>query len=141
MSEQNKNLVSRFVEEVWSGGNFAVADELIAGDYDGHQRGVDADGPEGVKGYFSMLRTGFPDIEFTIEDQVAEEDRVATRWTACATHTGTFQGIPPTGKQGAVSGITINRVANGKIVEGWTNLDELGLMQQLGVIPAPAPAV
>lgn len=141
MSDQNKQLMRRGIEEVWNGGNLAVVDELIASDYAGHHSGNEASGPQGVKQYFSGLRGAFPDIHFTIEDQIAEGDRVVTRWVARATHTGPFHGIPPTGKPGAVSGITINRVANGKVVEGWTNLDELGLMQQLGVIPAPEQPV
>lgn len=138
MSDQNKMLARRATEEVWNQGNFAVVNEIFAGDYVGHQPGDEASGQEGVKQYFGMLRDAFPDIHFTIEDQIAEGDRVVTRWVANATHQGGFKGIPPTGKRGNITGITINRVANGKIVEGWTNLDALGLMQQLGAIPAPA---
>ena len=140
MSEQNKALMRRGIEEVWNGGNFDVVDELIAGDYVGHQPPIENHGPAGVKRYFAMLREAFPDIHFTIEDQIAEGDRVVTRWAARATHLGVYQGIPPTGKPGTVTGITINRVADGKVVEGWTNLDSLGMLQQLGVIPAPAGA-
>ncbi len=138
MSEQNQTLMRRGIEEVWNGGNFDVVDELIADDFVGHQPPLENHGPAGVKRYFAMLREAFPDIHFTIEDQIAENDRVVTRWTARATHLGTYQGIPATGKPGIVTGITINRIANGKIVEGWTNLDSLGMLQQLGVIPALA---
>jgi steroid delta-isomerase-like uncharacterized protein len=116
------------------------ADELLASDFAGHSSMAETRGPDEAKQFFASLRAAFPDIHFTIEDQIAERDKVVTRWSARATHTGDFRGIPPTGKQGHVTGITINRVANGKIVEGWTNLDELGLMQQLGVIPEPAAA-
>lgn len=139
MSDQNKALMRRGIEEVWSQGKFDILDELVASDFVGHMAPVDNHGPEGVKQYFSTLRAAFPDLHFTIEDQIAEGDRVATRWTARATHKGEFQGVPPTGRQGVVTGITISRVADGKVVEGWTNLDELGLLQQLGVIPTPEP--
>ncbi|HUG16887.1 MAG TPA: ester cyclase [Thermomicrobiales bacterium] len=139
MSEQNKVLERRLIEQVWNEGNLSVADEVVARDYTGRQSRGETRGPDGFKQYFAMLRGAFPDIHFTIEDQIAEGDRVVTRWTAHATHQGPFQGIPPTGNPGVVTGITINRIANGKLVEGWTNLDELGLLQQLGVIPAPEP--
>jgi steroid delta-isomerase-like uncharacterized protein len=139
MSEQNKALERRLIENVWNKGNLSVVDDVVASDYVGHQARSDTRGPDGFKQYFAMLRGAFPDIHFTIEDQIAEGDRVTTRWTARATHQGTFQGIPPTGNSGVVTGITINRFSNGKAVEGWTNLDELGLLQQLGVIPEPQP--
>ena len=84
-----------------------------------------------------MNFTAFPDVHFTIEDQVAEADKVVTRWTWRGTHQGPFQGIPPTGKHVMVTGVGINRFANGKVVENWTNMDILGLLQQLGVVPAP----
>lgn len=134
MSEQNKVLMRRGIEDVWNGGDVDVVDQLIADDFVGHQPPVENHSTAGVKRYFAMLREAFPDIHFTIDDQIAEGDRVVTRWTARATHLGTFQGIPPTGKPGVVTGITINRFADGKVVEGWTNLDNLGLLQQLGAI-------
>lgn len=143
MSEQNKHLVRRSVEEVWNEGNYAVVDELVASDFVIHASTPDEEvhGPEGAKEYFRMLRQAFPDIHFTIEDQIAEGDRVVTRWTARATHAGAFKGIPPTGVQGTITGIDIDRIANDKVVECWTNLDELGLMQQLGVIATPGQPV
>jgi steroid delta-isomerase-like uncharacterized protein len=142
MSEQNKALVRRAIEEVWNRGNFAVVGELIASDFVGHVSLPigEIHGPEGVKRYFATLREAFPDLHFTIEDQIAEGDRAVTRWTARGTHTGEFRGVPPTGKQVRVTGININRVADGKVVEGWLHLDELGLLQQLGVQPRPGQA-
>lgn len=137
MSEQNKKLVRRLIEEVWNRGNFAVADELVASDYVGHTQPDETYGPEGYKQFFATLREAFPDLQFTVEDQIAEGDRVVTRWTARGTHQGEFQGIPPTGKQASVTGITVKRLANGKLVEGWTNADMLGLLQQLEAVPAP----
>ncbi len=84
-----------------------------------------------------MLLEAFPDSQLPVEDQIAEGDKVVTRWTCRATHTGEFQGMPPTGKYTTMTGTTIFRIANGKLVEGWTNADMLGLLQQLGAIPAP----
>jgi steroid delta-isomerase-like uncharacterized protein len=101
MSQQNKALVRRAVEEVWNRGNFAIVGELVASDLLIHSStpGDDIQGPEGVKQFYTTLRAAFPDIHFTIEDQIAEGDRVVTRWTARATHKGEYQGVPPTGKQ------------------------------------------
>jgi steroid delta-isomerase-like uncharacterized protein len=140
MSDQNMALVRRAVEEVWNRGNFAGVDEFVAGDIVIHlpAAGDEIHGPEGIRQYFTTLRAAFPDIHFAIEDQIAAGDRVVTRWTARATHTSEFQGVPASGKQVRMTGIDIDRVADGKVVECWTNLDELGLMRQLGVLPAPA---
>jgi steroid delta-isomerase-like uncharacterized protein len=142
MSEQNKILERRLVEEVWNQGNFAVIDELVARDYLGHSTmpANETHGREGYRQFYAGLRQAFPDILFTVEDQVAEGDRVVTRWTARGTHVGEFQGIPPTGRHGIITGITIERIANGKVVECWTNADDLGMMRLLGVLPASEQA-
>ncbi len=87
--------------------------------------------------FYTGLRAAFPDIHFTIEDQIAAADRVVTRWSARATHSGEFQGIPPTGNAVVVTGIDIDRIADGKVVECWPVVDELGLLHQLGVAPSP----
>lgn len=136
--EQNKMLVRRAIDEIWNRGEFAVADELIASDFVGHVTPNELYGPEGVKQFFTSLRQAFPDIHFTIEDQFSEGDRVVTRWTARATHLGEYQAIPATSKQAVVAGMHINRVADGKVVEGWMVFDQLGLLRQLGILPAPA---
>jgi steroid delta-isomerase-like uncharacterized protein len=140
MSERNKMLARRTVEEVYNQGNLAVVDELAASDLVIHSPSGDIHGPAGAKQYVAALRAAFPDLHITIEDQIAEEDRVVTRWSARGTHTGEFQGIPPTGKPGRVTGIDIDRIADGKVVECWTNMDDLGLLQQLGVVPTPEQA-
>ncbi len=137
MSKQNKTIARKVFEEVQSQGNLALVDELVAGDYVGHTPLKEIHGPEGTKQFFSMLREAFPDMQVTVEDQIAEGDKVVTRWTCRGTHKGEFQGMPPTGKQMTMTGITIFRIADGKLVEGWTNPDLLGLMQQLGVVPVP----
>jgi len=138
MSEQNKTIERRLIEEVWNRGNFAVVDEMIANDYLGHSSDPDTEthGPAGYKQFYARLRDAFPDFQVTVEDQIAEGDKVVTRWRASGTHRGEFQGIPPTGRQAVITGITIDRIANGKVVEGWTNTDDLGMMRLLGVVPA-----
>ncbi len=138
-SEQNKILIRRAVEEVWNGGNFDILDELITNDFIIHSStpGEEIQGHKGVKQFYTKLREAFPDIHFTIENQVAEGDKVVTHWIARATHKGEFKGIPPTGNQVNFTAIDIDRLVNGKVVECWTNVDELGLLQQLGVILTP----
>lgn len=136
MSEQNKALSRRFMEEIWNKGNVAAIDELYSPDYVSHNNppGVPG-GVEGVKVFTSLYKNAFPDTQLTIEEQVAEGDLVVTRWTAKGTHKGELMGIPATGKQITVTGIGIDRIANGRIVEGWGEFDQLGMMQQLGVVP------
>lgn len=136
-SQQNTMLVRRAVEEVWNRGNLAVVEDIVSSDIVIHMSHENIHGPDGIKQFFSMLREAFPDLQFTIEDQVAEGDRVVTRWTARATHSSAFQGIPPTGRQVSLTGIDIDRIVNGKVVECWSFADDLGLLQQLGAIPTP----
>lgn len=140
MSEQNRRLVRRTFDEVYNQGNLALVDELVAHDFVIHSPSAEIHGPANTKQYVAMLRRAFPDLHFTIEDQLIDGDKVVTRWTARGTHRGEFQGIPPTGKQVSMKGTDIDRIANGKVVECWTNGDDLGVLQQLGVIPAPGPA-
>ena len=132
-TEKNKALTRRHFEEDWNQGKLDVIDEIFATDYVGHQPGgTDIQGPEGLKQFVTMGRTAFPDIQFTVEDQIAEGDKVVIRWTLTGTHKGEYMGIPPTGVQVRVTGISFFRIAGGKIVERWLNRDALGMMQQLG---------
>lgn len=136
-SEQNKTNVRRLFDELWSKGNLAVADELIAPTYTHHDAST-ADvgrGPESEKKRVTLYRTAFPDLRFTIEDTIAEGETVVARWTCRGTHRGDLNGIAPTGKQFAISGVSIARFVGGKMAEGWINWDALGLMQHLGVVP------
>jgi steroid delta-isomerase-like uncharacterized protein len=135
MSEQTKTIARKVFEDVQSQGNLALVDEIVANDFVGHTPPADIHGPEGAKQYDAMLREAFPDMQITVEDQIAEGDEVATRWTCRGTHEGEFQGLPPTGKRVTMSGLTVFRIANGKIVEGWSRPDLLGLLQQLGAVP------
>jgi steroid delta-isomerase-like uncharacterized protein len=131
----------RFFDEIWSQGDLALVDELFASDYVGHPSGPEdtVRGPEGVKAYIGRLRDGIPDLTMTIEDQVADHDKVATRWTAQGTQAGELMGMEATQRTATVTGITIQRFgAGGRIVEGWTNWDLFGMVQQLGSSPRRA---
>ena len=132
MIEQNKTIARRILDALWNWEDFATVDALIVADYDGHSSTV-FDGADGAKQFVPVVRTAFPDFQFIVEDQLAEADRVATRWSIQGTHKGTFQGIPPTNRPITMMGITIFRLANDRIIEGWTNEDMLGMMQQLGM--------
>ena len=136
MSEQNKARIRRVIEEAYSRGDLSVVDEVAASDMVIHASTQDIRGREGAKQFVTMFRTAFPDLHFTIEDQIAEGDMVVTRWTARGTHRGDFQGVPATGREIRLTGTDIDRMTNGKVVECWAHVDELGLMQQLGVIKA-----
>lgn len=142
MSEQNKAIERRLLDEVYSQGNLEVIDELVASDFVGHGAAADGgdQGREAYRQFVVEMRTAFPDFKMTVEDQVAEGDKVVTRFRARGTHAGPFQGIPPAGKQGEISGTIIDRIADGKIIECWSSADYLGLLQQLGVVPAPDDA-
>jgi steroid delta-isomerase-like uncharacterized protein len=136
MSERNKAHMQRVIEEIYNRGNLAVVDELAASDLLIHTSSDDIRGRDGAKGYVTALRAAFPDLHFKIEQQIAEGDVVMTRWTARGTHRGEFQGIPATGKVVRMTGSDIDRIVDGKTVECWAQVDELSLLQQLGVIQA-----
>ena len=140
MSTENKTIARRVAEEGFGRGQLEVFDELVAEDFVNHDESVPPDlppGREGLKVLAQGYLTAFPDLDFTIEDQIAEGDEVVSRWSASGTHQGELMGIPATGKQARVTGITIDRIQGGKIVETWTSWDRLGLLQQLGVVPEP----
>ena len=137
-TEENKALSRRGIEEAWNKGNLGIIDEVIVPDVVIHDLGNPAGeirGREAVKTQRVLFRTAFPDLRLTIEDTIAEGDEVMVRFTARGTHRGELLGIAPTGKQVVVSGIAIDRYADGKVVEGWGYFDRLGLLQQLGMIP------
>ena len=137
MSEHNKAIVRRLFTELWNNGNLLVADELFAPNY-AHYDPSTPDfgrGPDSEKKRAALYRTAFPDLHLTIEDVIAEGETVMTRWSCRGTHKGDLNGIAPTGKNITITGLTVARVSNGKIVEGYVNWDALGLMQQLGVVP------
>jgi len=139
-TENNKANVRRFWEEVWNQGNLAVVDELTATNFIDQSLQPPVHGLEALKQYVMMYRSAFPDAHFTIEDQIVEGDKVVTRYTATGTQKDELMGIPPTERRVTVTGINITRLDGGKIVEGWTNFDALGMLQQLDVIRAPGQA-
>ncbi len=143
MSEENKALLRRVTDEVFNQGNLDVVDELFAPNYVLHDPGIPGGELRGTEGFkqqwVSMFRTAFPDLQLSVEDQVAEGDEVVTRYTGRGTHRGELMGIAPTNNEVVVSGIIMSRVSGGRIEEEWNNFDALGMMQQLGVVPQPGP--
>src|ERR671911_690646 len=137
-AEQNKAVVRREVEELYNyTGNLDAAEEIYAPDYVSHEpTSGEVRGIEGAKQFAATYREAFPDLENTIEDMVAEGDEVVVRFKARGTHQGETEAFgPPTGERMEITGITIKRLSEGKVVEAWTNFDALGMMQQLGVLP------
>jgi steroid delta-isomerase-like uncharacterized protein len=142
-TEQNKALVRRLMEEVINQGNTSLVDELFAPDFVEHEElppGIPS-GIEAVKTLFTMFHSAFPDFQVTVDDLIAEGDKVVVRSTWSGTHKGEFMGIPPSGQSVSFGVYDIIRMAGGKVVEHWGQMDNMGLMQQLGVVPAAgAPA-
>jgi steroid delta-isomerase-like uncharacterized protein len=135
-AETNKSILRRFFVELFNSGDLGVADEIVALNYVNHNAAPgETPGRDGLKEFVTLLRTAFPDLQFTIEDQIAEGDKVVTRFTVTGTHQGEFAGIPATGKPIQVMCTNIHRVTGGQIEEAWLNWDALGMMQQMGVIP------
>jgi steroid delta-isomerase-like uncharacterized protein len=136
LAERNKELVLRAVEQVWNGGNYSNLGDFLAPDFVVHTGvpGVELRGHDAARQFYSLLRKAFPDLHFTIETQVAEGDTVVTHCTMRGTHKGEFKGIAPTGKKISVKSVDIDRLVNGKVVECWGHLDELGLLQQIGAV-------
>ncbi len=124
MSAENKQVIRRFVEEGLNPKNLAVLGELVA--------------DERLKQAAGTIRAAFPDVHFTIEELLADEDKVIARLTIRGTHQGTFLGVAPTGKTITVTGIAIYQIAGGKIVASWLQRDDLGILQQLGAVPVAA---
>lgn len=136
-TEDTKAITRRFINEAFNEGKLATIDEVLAADYVNHLAGFDVVGRDGMKQFVGSYRAAFPDYSCTIEDQVAEGDKVVTRWTARGTQNGEFMGIPPTGKHVSLEGVAIDRYASGQLAETWLAADVLGMLQQLGVVPAP----
>ena len=138
-AEQNKALIVRFVEELFNRGNMGIVGEIFAPDFIEREQlppGIPND-REGVKVLTTMLRSAFPDFKATIDDILAEGDKVVIRMTWSGTQKGEFMGVPATDKRVSFGVIDIIRITNGKLVEHWGQMDSMSLMQQLGAIPAP----
>jgi len=135
MVEDNKVLVQRWFEEVWNRGRQDAVDQLMAPNALVHGLGEAMRGPAGFKRFHAAYREAFPDVRIVVEDMVAEGDKVAFRWSATATHRGISLGFEPTNRDVRFEGMGIIRVESGKLVEGWNTFDQLGMLQQLGVVP------
>jgi predicted ester cyclase len=131
LHQMPKSIVRWLLAEFLNQGDLSVADQLISPDF----AGPAGRGPEGFKAIFAALRHGFPNLQFTIQDLVVEDSRVAVRWTSKGIHDGEFAGAAPTGREVSNEGIAIYRVEDGKIVEMWSQVDRFGILQQIGVLP------
>ena len=140
-TEDNKALVRRFYEEVFNQKNTTAIAEFIDPTFVDHSLPPGLPGGiEGARQYIGMYMTAFPDLHLTVEDMIAEGDKVVARFTGSGTQQGAYMNIPPTGKQMTATVIDMFRIAGSKFVEHWLEFDALGMMQQLGVIPAPGQA-
>jgi steroid delta-isomerase-like uncharacterized protein len=138
MSAENKAIVRRFFELFSQGDLESIGRELLSPDIVAYFPGMP--GPLNLESYRQvglMFRSAFPDIQDTVEDQIAEGDKVVTRITSRGTHEGELMGIPATGKRYTITAIVIDRIIEGRIVERWAQFDQLGMLQQLGVVPTP----
>lgn len=134
----NKDIGRRILLEIWSQGRLELVDQLYSDDYVDHvNRGPEPEtvrGTEGMKAAVTMFRKAFPDLQYTVEETMAERDLVMTRFSANGTHQGEFMGAPPSGKRVTYTGIDINRIVDGRIVESWVQYDALGLLEQLRLV-------
>jgi steroid delta-isomerase-like uncharacterized protein len=140
-AEENKEKARRLLEEAFGGGKIEVLDEVLDPDFvcwDPNSETGEIRGAETLKGEIAYFRQALPDLTYTVEDQVAEGERVVTRWRATGTHEGEFFGVPGSGKRIEMSGIQIDRFdESGKMIEEWPEYDLLGAMRQMGAIPGP----
>jgi len=136
-----KEIVRRLFEEPWKGG-WDVIEEFVSPDFIGHDPAEPEPirGPAAMRANIEKYLAGFPGGAITVDDQIAEGDKVATRWTGRGIQTGEIAGIAPTGKEITVSGLTISRIENDMVIEEWATWDTLGMLVQLGAVPAPAQA-
>jgi predicted ester cyclase len=126
----NKMIVRNYIDRVWNQHDYTAIDENVSPGYIQHSPNVPP-GPEGVKAFFQMIESAFSDVRFTVEDMIAEADKVVWRWTIEGKHTGNFRGLAPTGKNFRLTGISILRLENGKFAENWVEQDMAGLLGQL----------
>lgn len=133
--DENLKVVSRIWDEVWNLGLYDTCDEILAADYWGHLPMMDVHGPEQFKQLVTAYRIAYPDVHLTVEDIFGGGDKLAVRWTSRGTHLGEMMGMPPSGNKIEIMGISLFRLANGKIAEEWEGFDTLKMMQQIGAIP------
>lgn len=140
MSDENKKVARKLMEEGWNKGREEVVDELMSPQCRFHDPVFPSltTGAENYKQHMRTTRNAFPDLRFTIEDQIAERNEVVQHWKLHVTHRGNFLGLPPTNKSATISGTTIDRIEKGKIVERWADWNLLSLMEQLGMVSQAA---
>jgi steroid delta-isomerase-like uncharacterized protein len=135
-TDRTESLIHRIFEGAFNQGDLAIVDELLSPDHFAHTAfGGAPHGPQGLKLLITMFRTAFPDLHCTVEGEIREADQFAAHWTMRGTHKGLFLGSPPTGRQVEVQGIIFGRTSNGRITEDWTLVDQMGILQQLGLVP------
>ena len=133
---QTKSPIRLVFDEAFNQGNLAIVDELLSSDHLVHNAlGGAPNGPGGLKWLVAMFRTAFPGLQCTVEDEIIGGNKFSAHWTMRGTHMGLFMGNQPTGKQIQVHGIIFGRIVNGRIAEDWTLVDQMGILQQLGIIP------
>ena len=137
MSAENKALIERWFEEVWNQGRGDAIDEMFAANGVAHGLGPDVRGPDGFKAFHAAFRGAFPDVRVSVDELIAEGDKVAYRLTASGTHRGDGLGFAATGRPVRFMVMGSARIVDGRIVEGWNVLDQLGMMTQLGVVNPP----
>ena len=137
MSQQNKDFVRRWFEEIWNKGRASAVDEMLAANGVIHGLQGVMRGPAAFQSFHAAYREAFPDVKIQIDDMVAEGDVVAVRWSGTATHNGNALGFAATQKRIQFSGMGFVRIVDGKLVEAWNNFDQLGMFQQLGVVNLP----
>ena len=141
MATDNQVLERRIFDEVWNGRHVEILDELLAPEFIFHdpQAPLPVKGAEAYKQFVKYYVGAFPDLQFTIEHQMSDSEGVMTRWSCTGTHKGDLRDIPATGRPISLTGMTCSRISGGKFVEAWSNWDTLGMLQQLGAIPAQQP--
>lgn len=137
MVSENRRVVRRLVDDVFNGRQLDVLDDLFTPDHVHHDPASPevGPGPRGQRELNAALQAGFPDLTFTVEDEMAEDERVAVRWSVTATHTGDLMGIAPTNRHVSIQGMTVHRFVDGRIAETWEVWDALGMLRQIGAIP------
>ena len=138
MSADNKAIVRRLYEEVWNKRKLEIISEIISPSHALQAPNISGSsiGPAAYKRNVSLFLAGYPDLRLTIQDIISEKEKVVACWTMSGTHKGDYMGVPATNKKVSVDGITIHHIANGKIMDSCSNWDALGMMQQLGAVPA-----
>jgi steroid delta-isomerase-like uncharacterized protein len=142
MPIDSKTIVRRLYEDVWNKRKLELVSDLISPSHALHDNNFPGSsvGPEAYRAQMATYLAAFPDLRFTVEDIVAEKDKVAASWSLSGTHKGEIWGVRPTNKKMCLDGITIHHIANGKIIDSYISSDALGLMRQLGLVPAhPQP--